>query len=166
MILWTVLLLAGVAFLAYFPAYTVIFWLPTLLKRQTGLSDLHVALFLAIPFGVALLAMLINGWHSDKHLERRWHAVFPVLISAVGAFGLITLPPSLPMTLLLFSLLPVQMAFLPTFWAIPNEILSEGAAAAAVGVMSCIANIAGFFGPFCSGIFIRGQAPYRMDTPC
>jgi MFS transporter, ACS family, tartrate transporter len=95
--------------------------------------------------------MLINGWHSDKHLERRWHAACPVLAAALAALGLITLPQSLPMTLFLFSLLMVQTAFLPTFWAIPTEILSETAAAAAVGVMSCIANIAGFFGPMLFG---------------
>jgi MFS transporter, ACS family, tartrate transporter len=146
-----VLLLGAVAFLAYVPAYTAIFWLPTLLKRQTGASDLNVGLLLVIPFGASLLAMLINGWHSDKHLERRWHAACPVLAAALAALGLITLPQSLPMTLFLFSLLMVQTAFLPTFWAIPTEILSETAAAAAVGVMSCIANIAGFFGPMLFG---------------
>lgn len=146
-----VLLLGAVAFLAYVPAYTAIFWLPTLLKRQTGMSDLHVGLLLTIPFGAALVAMLINGWHSDKYLERRWHAVLPVLIAALGALGLITLPQSLPMTLFLFSLLGVQFAFLPAFWSIPTEILSEAAAAAAVGVMSCIANVAGFVGPILFG---------------
>ena len=146
-----VLLLGAVAFLAYLPAYAAIFWLPTLLKRQTGLPDLRIGLLLTIPFGAGLVAMLINGWHSDKYLERRWHAAIPVLMAALGALGLITLTPSLPMTLFLFSLLSVQMAFLPTFWAIPTEILSEAAAAAAVGVISCIANIAGFFGPILFG---------------
>jgi ACS family tartrate transporter-like MFS transporter len=97
------------------------------------------------------LAMLINGWHSDRHLERQWHAVIPVLTAIVGALGLITIPPSLPTTLLLFSLLAVQMAFLAPFWALPTETLSEAAAAAAVGLISCMANIAGFFGPLLFG---------------
>ena len=142
-----VLLLGAVAFFAYFSAYSVIFWLPTLLKRQTGLPDLRVGLLLTIPFGTGLVAMLINGWHSDRYLERRWHAATPVFMAALGALGLIALPQSLPMTLFLFSLLCSQVAFLPTFWAIPMEVLSEAAAAPAVGVISCIANIAGFFGP-------------------
>jgi MFS transporter, ACS family, tartrate transporter len=142
-----VLLSAAVAFFAYLPSYTTIFWMPTLLKRQTGLSDTRVGLLMTIPFGVALLGMLINGWHSDKYLERRWHAAVPVLLLAVGVLGLAVLPPSLPAILGLYCLIALELAFLPIFWAIPTEILSAAAAAAAVGVISTIANTAGFFGP-------------------
>ncbi len=142
-----VLLLAVVGFLVYLPAYAAIFWMPTLLKRQTGLPDVQVGMYLAIPYGVALIAMLLNGWHSDRHLERRWHAAVPVFLFALGALGLLVVPQSLPTTLLFFSLMCMELAYLPVFWAIPTEILSEAAAAAAIGVISTIANIAGFFGP-------------------
>jgi ACS family tartrate transporter-like MFS transporter len=146
-----VLLLAAVAFLAYFPSYATIFWMPTLLKRETGLPDFRVGLLLVIPFGVSLVGMLLNGWHSDRYLERRWHAAVPVWLLALGALGLIVLPPSLPGTLVLFTLLSLEMTFLPVFWAIPTEVLSAAAAATAVGVMSTIANTAGFFGPVLFG---------------
>jgi MFS family permease len=146
-----VLLLGAVAFLAYLPGYAAIFWMPTLLKRQTGLSDVQVGSLLAIPFGVALAVMLFNGWHSDRQLERRWHAAVPLLLGALGALGLRVFPPSLAMTLCLFSLMMVELAYLPIFWAIPTEILSDTAAAGALGVASTIANIAGFFGPSAFG---------------
>src|SRR5215813_371692 len=71
----TVLLLASAAFLQYLVGYSVIFWLPTILKNQSGFSDLQVGLFGAVPYLVALFAMLFNGWHSDKSCERRWHAL-------------------------------------------------------------------------------------------
>ncbi|HEY5029561.1 MAG TPA: hypothetical protein VIK39_14210, partial [Candidatus Angelobacter sp.] len=45
----------------------------------------------------------------------------------------------------------VALAYLPIFWAIPTEILSDTAAAGAVGVASTIANIAGFLGPSAFG---------------
>src|ERR1022692_2833668 len=136
-----VLLLGAVSFLAYLPGYAAIFWIPTLLKRQTGLSDVRVGSLLAIPFGVALVAMLFNGWHADRQLERRWHT----------AVALLLFPPSLAMTLCLFSLMMVGVAYLPIFWAIPTEILSDTAAAGALGVASTIANIAGFLGPSAFG---------------
>ncbi len=148
---WRVLLLGAVSLLAYLPGYAAIFWIPTLLKRQTGLSDMRVGSLLAIPYGVTLLAMLFNGWHSDRHLERRGHAAVPLLSGALGALGLLVFPPSLAMTLCLFSLMMVELAYLPIFWAIPTEILSETAAAGALGVVSTIANIAGFFGPSAFG---------------
>ncbi|MDP9051577.1 MAG: MFS transporter [Acidobacteriota bacterium] len=146
-----VMLLAAVAFFAYFASYTTIFWMPTLLKRQTGLPDVRVGVYLAIPFAVALLGMLFNGWHSDRQLERRWHAAVPVWLLALGALGLISMPASLATILALFSLITLEIAFLPVFWAIPAEILSPSAAASAVGVMSTIANIAGFVGPVLFG---------------
>ena len=146
-----VLLLGAVAFLAYLPYYAWIFWMPTLLTRQTGLSDVRVGSLLAIPFGVALVAMLFNGWHSDRQLERRWHTAVPLLLAGLGAVGLLVFPPSLAMTLCLFSLMMITLAYLPIFWAIPTEILSDTAAAGALGVASTIANIAGFFGPSAFG---------------
>lgn len=85
----TVLLLAGAAFFDYFAAYAIIFWLPTILKRQSGFSDMRVGLLGAIPYAVAFLAMLVNGWHSDRSCERRWHTVVPLVVTAAGLLGLI-----------------------------------------------------------------------------
>ena len=147
----SVLLLAVSAFLQYFSGYSVIFWLPTVLKTQSGFSDLQVGLFGAIPYVVALIAMLLNGWHSDRSRERRWHAAVPLLIGAAGLLCLISLPSSSQMTVLWFSMICMLMAFLPTFWAIPTEILSESTAAVAVGMINALASVAGFAGPYAFG---------------
>jgi nitrate/nitrite transporter NarK len=42
-------------------------------------------------------------------------------------------------------------AYLPTFWAIPTEILSQSTAAAAVGMINAIGSVAGFAGPYAFG---------------
>ena len=147
----TVLLLTIAVFLQYFIGYSVIFWLPTILKDQSGLSVAQVGLLGAVPYVVALFAMLFNGWHSDKGRERRWHAAFPLFIAAVGFLGLSSLPTSNVMTVLLLSLTCVGMAFLPVFWAIPTEILSDSKAAVAVGTINALASLAGFAGPYAFG---------------
>jgi ACS family tartrate transporter-like MFS transporter len=146
-----VLLLTTAAFLQYFIGYSVIFWLPTILKNQSGLSDAQVGLFGAVPYVVALFAMLFNGWHSDKNRERRWHAAAPLLIAAPGFLCLITLRNSNVMTVLLLSVICMAMAFLPVFWAIPTEILSDSRAAVAVGTINALASLAGFAGPYAFG---------------
>ena len=147
----TVLLLTTAAFLQYFIGYSVIFWLPTILKNQSGFSDLQVGLFGAVPYVVALFAMLFNGWHSDKGRERRWHAAFPLFIGAAGFLCLISLPSSNVMTVSFLSLVCVPMAFLPVFWAIPTEILSGSKAAVVVGTINALASLAGFAGPYAFG---------------
>ena len=152
----TVLLLTTAAFLQYFIGYSVIFWLPTILKNQSGFSDLQVGLFGAVPYVVALFAMLFNGWHSDKSRERRWHAAFPLFIGAAGFLCLISLPSSNVMTVLLLSVICVPIAFLPVFWAIPTEILTDSKAAVAVGTINALASLAGFAGPYAFG-YLRAE---------
>jgi len=146
----TILLLTSAVFLDYFAGYAVVFWLPTVLKRQSGLSDIRVGLLGAVPYAVTLLAMLINGWHSDRSRERRWHAAVPLFITAAALLGLISLPGSTLLTVALFSMC-VIMAALPAIWSIPTEILSESAAAAAVGMINAVGSVAGFAGPYAFG---------------
>jgi ACS family tartrate transporter-like MFS transporter len=146
-----VMLLAATAFFDYFAAYVMIFWLPTILKRQSGLSDMRVGLLGAIPYIVTFIAMLINGWHSDRSGERRWHSAVPVFIAAISLLVLVRLPDSTPVTLFLLTLASVISAFLPAFWAIPTEILSESGAAAAVGTINAVGSLAGFAGPYAFG---------------
>ena len=146
----TVLLLAAAAFLNYFTGYAVIFWLPTVLK-SFGFSDARVGVLGAVPYVVALIAMLFNGWHSDRSRERRWHAAVPSFIAAAGLLCLISLPSSTSMTVLWFSMICALMAYLSAFWAIPTEILSESTAAVAVGMINALASVAGFASPYAFG---------------
>src|ERR1051325_9141750 len=146
-----VLLLITAAFLQYFIGYSVIFWLPTILKTQTGLSDAQVGLFGAVPYVVALFAMSFNGWHSDKHRERRWHTALPLFIAAVGLLCLTSLPRSTATMVFLLSIICIATAFLPVFWAIPTEILDSSTAAVAVGTINALASLAGFAGPYAFG---------------
>ncbi|HYM12335.1 MAG TPA: MFS transporter [Bryobacterales bacterium] len=147
-----ILTLASVAFLDYFMYYCVIFWLPTILKRQSGLSDVKVGLLGAVPYAAGFVAMLINGWHSDRTGERRWHAAVPLFIATVGIAGLLTQPASIPVTVALFAMASLgATAFLPVFWAIPTEILSASAAAAGVGMVNAVGSVAGFAGPYTFG---------------
>jgi ACS family tartrate transporter-like MFS transporter len=104
-----------------------------------------------VPYVVALFAMLFNGWHSDRNRERRWHAAAPLLIAAAGFLCLISLPSSNVMTVLLLSVIGVAMAFLPVFWAIPTEFLTDSKAAVAVGTINALASLAGFAGPYAFG---------------
>jgi MFS transporter, ACS family, tartrate transporter len=147
----TILLLAGVTFLNYFVFYSFAFWFPTMLKRQTGFSDMRVGMLGALPYLACFIFMQLNGWHSDNTRERHWHSAVPVLIAAAGLLGLLAQPRSLPLSLLLFTFVGMGNAYLPTLWAIPTEILSQSAAAAAVGMINAVGSIAGFAGPYLFG---------------
>ena len=147
----TVLLLASVTFLDYFALYSFGFWFPTILKRQSGFSDVHVGLLGAVPYLAAFIAMQINGWHSDKNRERHWHSAVPLFIAAAALLGLISQPRGVALPLVLFTLVGMAFSYLPVFWAIPTEILSQSTAAAAVGMVNAVGSAAGFAGPYLFG---------------
>ncbi len=147
----TMLLLVSLTFLNYLVIYTFAFWFPTMLKRQSALSDGRVGLLGAIPYIVTFLAMQINGWHSDKANERRWHSALPVLVAAAALLCLLSKPQSLALSLVLFTLVATAYSYLPAFWAVPSELLSKTAAATAVGLINAVGNIAGFAGPYLFG---------------
>jgi ACS family tartrate transporter-like MFS transporter len=154
----TPLLLASVCFLDYFVLYCFMFWFPTMLKRLSGYSDVNVGLLGALPYLVAFVAMQVNGWHSDKTRERHWHSAAPFLISAAGLLGLVIQlgysghSGSIGFSMVLFTMVAMGgIAFLPTFWAIPTEILGQSAAAAAVGLINAVGSVSGFAGPYLFG---------------
>lgn len=144
-------ILALAAFLNYFIGYGFIFWFPTMLKRQSGLSDVLVGVIGTVPYVVLFIAMLVNGRHSDKRMERRWHAAIPCLLAAAGAAGLMSHPQSLPVAVLLFTLFAISAAALPPFWGLATSLLRSSTAPAAVGFINGVASIAGFAGPFILG---------------
>ena len=141
-------LLAALTFFAYVAQYTFVFWFPLMFKRLTGMPDLHVGLWGALPFLSAFLLMQINGWHSDRTAERRWHSAAPLFVAAVGFLLLTTRPQTIP-ALLAFSIMAATATvYLPTFWAIPSEILSPTLVATAVGLINSVGSIAGFAAPY------------------
>lgn len=147
----SIVILATVCFLNYFAYYSFLFWLPTMLKRQSGFSDLNVGMLGALPYLALFFAMLFNGWHSDKQCERRWHCSVPSLIAAAGLLGLAFQPRSTTLLLVLCTLATLGNAYLPALWAMPTEYLSKSAAAAAVGMINAVGSVAGFAGPYLFG---------------
>jgi MFS transporter, ACS family, tartrate transporter len=84
-----VLLLVAVYLLAISGALGNIYWIPTFVKRLSGLPNQTVTSLL-IPALIGIAGTLINGWHSDKTGERRWHTALP-LFGAGLMYGLVML---------------------------------------------------------------------------
>jgi nitrate/nitrite transporter NarK len=96
--------------------------------------------------------MLVNGWHSDRTGERRWHIILPILIGA-AALGLSPLAHrNIVWTVAIISIANAGiLGALPPFWTLPSLLLRGAAAAAGLALAGSIANIAGFFATFLVG---------------
>jgi ACS family tartrate transporter-like MFS transporter len=147
-----ILLLTAAWFLALTGALGSIYWIPTFVKRLSGSSDRAVTSLLLVPALIGIAGILINGWHSDKKAERRWHAAVP-LIAAGLTFGLL-IPARHDFPLAISFLLlgsGLFYAFYPVFWSIPTTMLCESAAAATFGLINSIGQLGGFAGPYVIG---------------
>jgi MFS transporter, ACS family, tartrate transporter len=144
-----VLILTALHFVQNGSAYALAFWLPTMLKRLSGLGDFKVTLLVALPNLLGFLAMQANGWHSDRTAERRWHTAVPLWVAAAALLVLSRADWGTVPSLFLFSIAAASLlAFLPSFWAMPSAFLCDSAAAMATGTINCFAaGLGGFLGP-------------------
>ena len=160
---WILSLLYG---LTIFGFYMVNFYTPTIVKdaltsngiiAQTTprhIADLWASLFSAIPFGAATVGMVLIGRHADKMNERKFHLAFACGLIAIGmtTAGLARLIPGNLGTLLVIVGLSVGAMgvfgqFGP-FWALPSQLMTGTAAAAAFAIINSIGNLlGGYLGP-------------------
>ena len=158
-----VLMLTAGLFFTYTGGYAFWFWMPTMLQRLTGWTDVQrIGWIGAIPFTAGLIGMLLLGWNSDRTRERRWHFAIPQLTGALGLSAWFFLPSSNILLVVIFSLVAFgTIAYLPSFWALPSSFLTSSAAAAAVGFINCTASVGGFFGPKIIGDLSQQTGSFR-----
>jgi MFS family permease len=130
--------------------YGVNFWMPTIVQELGVASTdyLAVGLLTMIPWGLAGVAMVLVGAHSDRTGERRWHVAGALLATAAGLAALAVVgarpvPAMLALTLITGGVL----SFLATFWSVPASFLRASAAAAGIAWINAVGNLGGHFGP-------------------
>jgi nitrate/nitrite transporter NarK len=140
--------LCAIYFTLMIGLYGITFWLPTIVKAFGIQGYLEVGLVTAIPYGVAVIGMILLSLHSDKTGERRLHYVLNVTVGAAGLIcsGVFASNPILAIVFLSFGTLGV-IGSMPLFWPLPSAFLAGTAAAAGIGIVNSVGNLGGFVGP-------------------
>ncbi len=151
--LGVVLLLTTVYFCLNVFSYGLSMFMPAIIKSQSGAGNLVSSVLAALPYVMALVGMLLNGWHSDRTGERIVHVSVPLACQGVGiiiaaATDGMWMLPVLAMILIVGTNL---YAHLPAFWPIPTMFLGATAAASAIGFINMVGNLGGFVGPYIVG---------------
>ena len=125
------------------------FYLPKLLQtRLVGVREFQLGLLVAVPNVCAMLGMVVNGVHSDRTGERRWHVAVPAFLAAAGwtAAAFLEAPG---WSLLAFTVAQAGvMSTLPPYWSLPTAFLSGRAAAGGIAWINALGNLGGFVGPY------------------
>jgi len=154
--------LAAVLFLIVTSGYGFSFFLPQIVKRLSGASDLAVGLWTAVPFLVAAIGMIVIAAHSDRTGERRWHVAGCAALASAGlASSSLTGLPVAALAALSIGAIGLYGAT-PPFWSLPTAFLRGDAAAAGIGLINSVGNLGGFVGPFLMGWLQGASGDFRI----
>jgi MFS transporter, ACS family, tartrate transporter len=131
--------------------YGIILWVPQIFA-QAGIAAANVGYAVAIPYGVAAIAMVWWARRSDRQKERVWHIAFASLVAFAGLAASACLVDSPLLSVLAISLGAAgTLAITPVFWTLPAAIMNGAAAAGAIALINALGNVGGFAGPFVIG---------------
>jgi MFS family permease len=137
--------------------YSISFWLPQLIKSFVGdWSNTMVGSLLMIPYLIALIGMILVSRHSDRTLERRHHVAVCAIVAAIALVSLSASHSTFSSVALLSIAALGTFSLLPLFFALPGEFLSGFSAASGIALITSVANLGGFAGPYAVG-FIYGR---------
>ena len=147
-VLW---MLAAIYFANSVGTYSMVLWLPIVIKSLTRAADLRVITLTTIPYLLAVVTMLLVARSSDKSGDRKWHlcaclvaSSLAFLVSAVAA------NPVLGLAALFFTAAGTWGIYGP-FWSLPTTIFRGAAAAGGIALINSIGALGGFFGPYVMG---------------
>ena len=121
-------------------------WMPQMIKAL-GFSNQETGFLVALPYIVAMIAMVGLGISSDRSGERVRHVAGAALAGALGLLGAALLHGSVAI-ILSFCLASAGIyAALAVFWTLPTTILRGMAAAGGLALLNSFSNLGGFFGP-------------------
>lgn len=130
--------------------YGVGLWLPQIVKGL-GFDTMETGFVVAMPYVLAVFAMIAWGASSDRSGDRIWHTSAASLLAALSLFAAALLGTSLWSVIALSLAIVGIYAGLTVFWTLPPSFLRGTAAAGGIALINSIANLGGFFGPYLMG---------------
>jgi len=125
---------------------------PAVLQGATQWSATKVGFVVSLTGVLGALAMVLNGWHSDRSRERHLHTAIPLALMA-GAFlamGLSIAPWIVVPAYVVWFI--SQNAVQAAFWLIPSDVLHGRSAAVGVAAIGSIGMVGSFIGPYAWGV--------------
>lgn len=142
--------------------YSMSFWMPQMVKSLSSrYSNTVVGSLVMIPYVVALVVMVVVSRHSDRTLERRYHAALPEILAGI-ALLLLAATHSPLLFIALWSVVALgAYSFFGPFWSLPNQFLSGFSAASGIALINSVGNLGGFVGPYVIGVINKKTGGFR-----
>jgi MFS transporter, ACS family, tartrate transporter len=130
--------------------YGLNLWQPQMIKAM-GYSNIQTGFIVALPYLLAMGAMVALGVSSDRSGERAGHVAFGAFAGAIGMAGAVLLTNHNAVFASLCLACCGIYAALAVFWTLPSSLLRGTAAAGGLALLNSFSNLGGFFGPYLMG---------------
>ena len=132
--------------------YGLAFWVPTIIKASGVASIANIGWLSAVPSLISAVAMVLIARHADRRGERRRHVAVCCTIGALGLLASVLFASNVGLSLVALVVAAIGInSIAPVFWGIPTAMMGGAGAAAAIAVINCTGNLAGFVSPFMVG---------------
>ncbi len=158
----------GLAFLDFLivgASYTMVFWVPTLIKSW-GVADVFtIGLLSAVPSIFGVVGVILLSRHSDLKQERRWHFVLACVVAAVGLWLTTITQGQLIPSLMALCLATLGLASaLPILMTAATERIPPRLSTVGIPLLTSIGILGGFASPAITGLINTktGNPVYSM----
>ncbi len=133
--------------------YGFVLWLPSILLHAPGINIIGIGWLSAIPYFLAIMAMMVASWFSDSSGNRKL-AIWPyLLLGAASFYGSWLYGPDhfwLAFTLLCLAALSMYAPYGP-FFALITETLPANVAGGAIALINSFGALGAFAGTYFVG---------------
>jgi len=131
-------------------------WMPQIVRSLSSRwSNTAVGIVGIVPYLAGLIAMVLVSTHSDRTMERRYHAAISVITGGVALLALRATHSTPAIIVLLSAAVMGMYSFYGPFWSIPSQFLSGYSAACGIALINSIGNLGGFAGPYVVGVISK-----------
>ena len=147
-----VLLLSIVNFLVLGSWYAFTLSAPELLDQATHLGATRVGYLVSGAGALAGIAMLLNGWLSDRNRERYVHLIIPLGLMAI-AYAVMSVTDNPVVVMVSYAAAVMCNAGIAAvFWLVPGDLLHPRFAAVSIAAINAIGQLGSFFSPYAWGL--------------
>jgi ACS family tartrate transporter-like MFS transporter len=144
-----------------FTLYALNFWLPQMVHGM-GYSVRQTGFIVALPYLLAIIAMVALGWSSDRSGSRADHVAFATFVAAAAMLVAVMAQSHVAVIAALCLATGGIYAALAVFWTLPASLLRGTAAAAGLALLNSFSNLGGFFGPTLMGWIKQQTGVYSL----
>lgn len=149
-------LLSAIYFCVVMGQYALTFWMPTIIKNAGATTPLVNGFLTSIPFVAAAVTMILLSISADRTGKRRLHLIGPMLAGAVALGVAAVVHDNLPLSIACLAIAAAGMlGATAMFWSLPPAFLGGAWAAAGIGAINAIGNVAGFASPYMIGALVK-----------